>query len=207
MRCVVNVRWLNTLIIGVLVLVGFSGWCLRAWGWWRLCRCACIASSRLRPLSLPVSGSVRAGGFRGVSARGCCVLWLVFRAVPCFAPMVRFPLRTAGAAFLGVSRGFASRAVRCSARCCRLGSPALALLGAVGLGAIGSVLMPFSNRQVKFLFFRPSWRAPDARFLSFFPGSPPNSCPRGSKNARFFRFFSEKSCFFAKKMCFLCFFT
>ena len=166
MRCVVNVRWLNTLIIGVLVCVGFSGWCLRAWECWRLCRCACIASG-LPSTSFQAGfrfASGWAGGFRGVCARGCCVLCSVFRAVPCFAPMVRFPLRTAGAAFLRSSRGFASRAVRFSGR--------VGLLwfcsGSVGLGAIGSVLMPFSNRQVKFLFFRPSRRAPHACFLSFF---------------------------------------
>ena len=164
MRCVVNVRWLNTLIIGVWVLVGFSGRCLRAWGWWRLCRFACIASGRLRPLSLPVFDSVSMGlvvfgvsllagvAFSGHAPALCraSLQWLGFR-------YARQALR-----FCGFSSGFASRGSVYSVR------SALVLLGAVGLGAIGSVLMPFSNRQVKFLFFRPSRRAPDACFLSLF---------------------------------------
>ena len=143
-----------------------------------------LASARLRSFLLAGSrfGSVLGWGCgRGLFARGGCVLWQFHRAVPCCAPKGGFPLRTAGAAFLGFSGGLCLRGFR-------LGS------GGFGGGGVQKNLTRgvvcfggspvrfrlarwfrrfwFSNRQVKVSFSRRSG-ACQARFFPFFPGSPP----------------------------------
>lgn len=95
--------------VSLLGSVGFSavgGWSLRLY---------CFFSAAVVPTC---RFSVRSGGV--CAFFGGCLLrsLVVFRAVPCSAPMGGFPLHTAGAAFLWVWRGLFSRLCP-SVRCCR----------------------------------------------------------------------------------------
>lgn len=92
------------------VLGSALGWLGGVGGWVASLVLALVGCGRSY---LPVSARFWAGlvvfGWVVFAARGGCVLWSVFRAVPCSAPMGGFPLHTAGAAFLVVSGGLSFR--------------------------------------------------------------------------------------------------
>ena len=90
-----------------------SGWVCAVGGW--SLRLYCFFSAAVVPTC---RFSVRSGGV--CAFFGGCLLrsLVVFRAVPCSAPMGGFPLHTAGAAFLWFWRGLFFR-LRPSVRCCR----------------------------------------------------------------------------------------
>lgn len=159
---------------GCCVFGGFS-----ARFWLGLCRRRLVAALVLLLLGcgrsyLPVLGSVRRGlcFFRWVSVAlfggvpRCAVLrsngwvsaphgrrcvsvglaWIVF-SVASFGSVLPVLVVSAWRRSVKQAKAFLG-GLRFSTRCCRLW---------------------FSNRQVKFLFFCPSWRVPCARFLPVFP--------------------------------------